>query len=287
MVVYTLEQCWEILRHYFENHGNVGACVRKLRQHHQLRMFIILWKKWKKLTSSGRTPENIAAVTESVCEPPSTSIHRRSQQLNISETPLTRILHKDLGTTPYKVHLVQQLKSIDHPMRFRFAKWACDRFTEDADFGKKKNHLFIWSSFWSWRICKQAKLLHLGHRKPARIHWIADAPKTSHCLVRNLVQRHNCAIFLWKWASRGRYSQWRSLSGHVKRIFVRKNWREGYWQHLVSTGRRCVPHSRSYTRCFATCFCRLHYQPQGWCRLASSELRFDTVGLLFVGCHQR
>ena len=26
-----------------------------------------------------RTPENIAAVTESVCEPPSTSIHRRSQ----------------------------------------------------------------------------------------------------------------------------------------------------------------------------------------------------------------
>ena len=30
-----------------------------------------------------RTPENIAAVPESVCEPPSTSIHRRSQQLNI------------------------------------------------------------------------------------------------------------------------------------------------------------------------------------------------------------
>ena len=23
-------------------------------------------------------------------------------------------------------------------MRFRFAKWASDRFTEDADFGKKK-----------------------------------------------------------------------------------------------------------------------------------------------------
>ena len=29
MVVYTLEQCWEILRHYFENHGNVAECVRK------------------------------------------------------------------------------------------------------------------------------------------------------------------------------------------------------------------------------------------------------------------
>ena len=32
---------------------------------------------------------------------------------------------------------------------------------------------------------------------------------------------------------------------------------------------------------------RSHYQPQSWCRLATSELRFDTVGLLFVGCRQR
>ena len=31
MVVYTLEQRLEILRHYFENHGNVAECVRKLR----------------------------------------------------------------------------------------------------------------------------------------------------------------------------------------------------------------------------------------------------------------
>ena len=44
------------------------------------------------------TPENIAAVTERVCEEaPSTSIHWSSQQLNISETSLRRILHKDLG----------------------------------------------------------------------------------------------------------------------------------------------------------------------------------------------
>ena len=80
----------------------------------------------------------MAAVAESVCEASLTSIHRHFQQLNISETSLRRILHKDLGMTPYKVQLVQELKSIDYPMRFRFAKWACDRFTEDADFGKKK-----------------------------------------------------------------------------------------------------------------------------------------------------
>ena len=50
-----------------------------------------------------RTPENIAAVAESVCEAPSTSIHRSSQQLNILETLLRRILHKDLAMMPYKV----------------------------------------------------------------------------------------------------------------------------------------------------------------------------------------
>ena len=69
--------------------------------------------------------------------------HSRSQQLNILETSLRQILHKNLGITPYKVQLVQELKPIDHPMRFRFAKCAYDRFTEDVDFGKeKKNHLF-------------------------------------------------------------------------------------------------------------------------------------------------
>ena len=31
MVVYTLEHRWYILLHYFENHGNVAECVRKLR----------------------------------------------------------------------------------------------------------------------------------------------------------------------------------------------------------------------------------------------------------------
>ena len=80
---------------------------------------------------------------------------------------------------------------------------------------KKQNYLFRLSSFWSWRVCKQAKLSHFWHRKPARIHCKADAFKTSHCLVRILVQRHNWAIFLRKWARRGGYSQWRSLSGHV------------------------------------------------------------------------
>ena len=59
----------------------------------------------------------------------------------------------------------------------------------------------------TFRIYEQAKLAHLGRRKPARIHWKTYAPKTSHCLVRILFQRHNWVILLWKWARRGRYSQ--------------------------------------------------------------------------------
>ena len=83
---------------------------------------ILIDKTKREKPKTVHTPENIAAVPESVCEAPSTSIHRRSQQLNISETSLRQIWHKDLGMMPYKVQLVQNLK----PMGFRFAMWACD-----------------------------------------------------------------------------------------------------------------------------------------------------------------
>ena len=132
MLVYTFEQRWEILRHYFENHNNVAECVRKLytdfgRREATSAPYVketgnLFNKRKGEKPKTLRAPENIAAVVESVCEAPSTSIHRRSQQLNISETSLRRILHKDLGMTPYKVQVVQELKPIDHPTRFRFAK---------------------------------------------------------------------------------------------------------------------------------------------------------------------
>ena len=102
MVVYTLEQRWEILRHYFENHGNVAECVQKLRTdfgrreapsapcvHYLVKKVtdFVIDKPKRKKPKTVSTPENIAA--------PSKSIHRRSQQLNISETSLRRILHND------------------------------------------------------------------------------------------------------------------------------------------------------------------------------------------------
>ena len=125
----------EILRHYFENHGNVAEYVPKLRTDFGRRESpsapydrylvkkvketgILIDKPKREKPKTGRTPENIAAVAESVCEAPSTSIHRRPQQLNISETSLGRIFHKDLGIRAYKVQLVQELKPIDHPSVF-------------------------------------------------------------------------------------------------------------------------------------------------------------------------
>ena len=95
MIVYTLEQRWEILRHYIENHGNIAQCKRKLcrdleRREVPLASYVLyLVKKVKETgifidkskrekTKTVHTPENIAAVAESLCEAPSTSIHRRS-----------------------------------------------------------------------------------------------------------------------------------------------------------------------------------------------------------------
>ena len=91
------------MRHYFENHGNVAECVRKLRTNFGRReassapyvhylvekvkeTSILIDKPKRGKPKIVHTPENIAAVAETVCEAPSTSIHRRSQQLNISET---------------------------------------------------------------------------------------------------------------------------------------------------------------------------------------------------------
>ena len=77
-----LEQRWVILPHYiYVMLQNVREnCVRILEneKHRQLRMSAII--------KTVRTPDNITAVAESVPETPSTSIHHRSQQLNISET---------------------------------------------------------------------------------------------------------------------------------------------------------------------------------------------------------
>ena len=92
MVVYTLEQRWEILWHYFVNHGNVAECMRKLRTDFVRRESpstayvrylakkvqetgVLINKPKREKPKTVRTPDNIAGVEESVCEAPSTSLH--------------------------------------------------------------------------------------------------------------------------------------------------------------------------------------------------------------------
>ena len=92
MIVYTLEQCWEILRHYFENHGKVAECVRKLgtdfgrKEPPSVPYVRYLAKRVKETGILIDKPKreklktvSTAGNTESVCEAPSTSIHHRSQ----------------------------------------------------------------------------------------------------------------------------------------------------------------------------------------------------------------
>ena len=87
------------MRYYFENHGNVAECVRKLRTDFGRReapsapyvrylvkkvkeIGILIDKPKREKSKTVHTSENIATVAESVYEAPTTSIHRRFQQLN-------------------------------------------------------------------------------------------------------------------------------------------------------------------------------------------------------------
>ena len=88
------------MRHYFKNHGSVAESVRKLRTDFGRREApsapyvrylvkkvketgILIDKPKREKPETVRRNENITAVAERVCEAPSASIHRRSQQLNI------------------------------------------------------------------------------------------------------------------------------------------------------------------------------------------------------------
>ena len=132
--------------------------------------------------------------------------------------------HTDEAIMPHKVQLLQELQPIDHPWVFASLSGHAIDSQKMPILAKIK---IIFSdeahSDLGGYVNKQ-NCCSLGHRKPARIHWKANAPKTNHCLVRILVQGHNWGIFLRKCVT-VRYSQWWSLLGHVEWIFVHINWR--------------------------------------------------------------
>ena len=73
-----------------------------------------------------RSEEIIAAVSASIQNEPNQSIPRRSQELGIAQTTLWRIMRKDLGLHAFKIKLTQDLKPLDHLIKFscRRCDWA-------------------------------------------------------------------------------------------------------------------------------------------------------------------
>ena len=88
----------------------------------------------------------ILLLWQNVCEEPSTSIHRRPQQLNTLEISLRRILHKDLGHT--KFNWFRSWRQMTIQCVFASISGPAIDLQKILIFSKK-NHLIRWSSFWS------------------------------------------------------------------------------------------------------------------------------------------
>lgn len=117
----------------------------------------------------------------------------------------------------------------------------------------------------------KSKTVAFGHSKTAPIHWIADATEMSpevqysHDFLEN---EQGVAVTL------SIRPCWRSFFFHKKL----KRWLLVIFG-FKRDGGTC--HTTVVTLIFFRLgfFLRSHYQPQSWWRLASSELRLDTVGL--------
>lgn len=151
---YTLQQRVYIIKTYYENGRSLKNTHRKIRDFFGVNNRpnqSSIQRLVKKFDETGcvtdkpksgrpktvRTNENIAAVSESVENEPTTSISRRSQELGISYGSLWRILHKDLHLHAYKIQLTQKLKERDHLQRRNFASWIIEQRTTDPLFSSK------------------------------------------------------------------------------------------------------------------------------------------------------
>lgn len=154
MEKYTPQQRLQIIKIYYQNSCSVTDTLRKLRpifgRHHRPNKTTIqrLVQKFESTFSlqnvavpvrqrNARSEENIAAVRESVANDANVSIPRRSQELQISQTTLWRILREDLSLRAYKIALTQELKPGDHRMRRTFSDWALQQLRVDPEFYKK------------------------------------------------------------------------------------------------------------------------------------------------------
>lgn len=148
---YTIKQRVSIVKTYYENGSSISNTRRKLCQEFGLknvpsinciRNVIMKFEEFGVVTDipkcgrpqNVRIPENIAKVRESVESNPGISIRRRSQELDISQTSLQRILKLELHMKPYKIQLVQELQIIDHQKRLNYSNSILKLHDQNVDF---------------------------------------------------------------------------------------------------------------------------------------------------------
>ena len=78
-------------------------------------------------------------INTSVEEDPKQSIRRRSDEMNIPQTTLHRVLTKDLGYKSWKPTKVQFLSQVDHEDRVNF----CRAILQKYDIPQRKRRLFF------------------------------------------------------------------------------------------------------------------------------------------------
>ena len=151
---YSTNQRVLVVKTFYQNQSSITVTLRKLRQilgrnnvPTKATVYRIVREFEERGTVADRpklgprrtvaTPENIAAVQESVAESPTTSIRHRSQELGISPSVLWRILHKDLHLFPYKIQLTQKLLPQDHASRRAYANNMLQLVNDNPDFHEK------------------------------------------------------------------------------------------------------------------------------------------------------
>ena len=104
-------------------HGNVPSCNSILRWVNALRMTGSLLKnKPPGPARTAKTPRNVDRVRVAIIRTHRRSARRHSAELEISQSIVQRILHKDLAFQLYKIITVQQLNPQDYQQRLSFCQ---------------------------------------------------------------------------------------------------------------------------------------------------------------------
>ena len=138
----------------FRTHGTVHNLNRKdtNRQSHSGR------------PKSSRTPQNVAAVRDSVVHSPSKSVRRRSQELGINRESVRRILIADLHMYPHRIQIKQKLTPDDMRKRVIMCQWFCDKIDAVPDFLDNAwfsdGHIFCCPVTWTLRTTSSDGIAH-------------------------------------------------------------------------------------------------------------------------------